>query len=153
MRQRREMPQDIQDTLNRHEKAGTYSDPEYQKATMWVYERHVCRVVPFPPEVTASFEQIGRDPTVYHTMNGPNEFFVVGTLKDWNIIPELHKINVPTLVISGHYDEATPRLRAALQGQHQGRALGDFPKFQPHAPCRGKELCMKTVGDFLDAND
>ena len=26
---------------------------------MWVYERHVCRVVPFPPEVTASFEQIG----------------------------------------------------------------------------------------------
>ena len=48
MRQRSEMPQDIQDALNKHEKAGTYSDPEYQKATMWVYERHVCRVVPFP---------------------------------------------------------------------------------------------------------
>ena len=41
-------------------------------------------------------------------MNGPNEFFVVGTLKNWNIIPELHKINVPTLIISGRHDEATP---------------------------------------------
>ena len=49
MRQRSEMPQHIQDALNKHEKAGTYGDPEYQTATMWVYERHVCRVTPFPP--------------------------------------------------------------------------------------------------------
>ena len=26
-------------------------------------------------------------------MNGPNEFFVTGTLNNWNIIPELHKID------------------------------------------------------------
>ena len=92
MRQRREMPQEIQDTLNRHEKAGTYSDPAYQAATMWVYERHVCRVVPFPPEVTETFEQVARNPTVYNVMNGPNEFFVIGTLKDWDITPELHRL-------------------------------------------------------------
>ena len=92
MRQRSEMPLHIQDALNAHETTGNYDHPDYQAATMWVYERHVCRVVPFPPEVTETFDQVTRNPTVYHTMNGPNEFFVVGTLKAWDIIPELHKI-------------------------------------------------------------
>lgn len=153
MRQRSEMPKEIQETLNAYEATGDYGNPEYQKATMWVYERHVCRVVPFPPEVTASFEQIGRDPTVYHTMNGPNEFFVVGTLKNWDIIPELHKINVPTLIISGHYDEAS---RACVQpykdnikGSHW--VIFEHSSHMPHV--EETELCMKTVGEFIAAND
>ena len=149
----REMPQDIQDALNKHEKAGTYSDPEYQKATMWVYERHVCRVVPFPPEVTATFDQIGRNPTVYHTMNGPNEFFVIGTLKDWNIIPELHKINVPTLIISGRHDEATPACVQPYADNIKGSRWVIFENSSHMPHVEEKELCMKTVGDFLDAND
>jgi L-proline amide hydrolase len=124
-RMRSLMPQTIQDALNRHEAAGTTADPEYQAATMWVYERHVCRVVPFPPEVTETFEQVTRNPTVYNVMNGPNEFFVVGTLKEWTVIDRLPQINVPTLVISGRHDEATP---ACVQ---------PFREFQPYAACRG----------------
>ena len=34
MRQRSEMPQDIQDTLTKYEKAGDYANPEYQKAAL-----------------------------------------------------------------------------------------------------------------------
>ncbi len=153
MRQRQEMPQDIQDTLDTYEKLGDYANPEYQKATMWVYERHVCRVVPFPPEVKASFDQIGRNPTVYNTMNGPNEFFVVGTLKAWNIIPELHKIGVPALIISGHYDEAT---RACVQPfkdniRDSRWVIFENSSHMPHV--EEQELCMKTVGEFIAAND
>jgi len=48
------------------------------------------------------------EPTVYHTMNGPNEFHVLGTLRDWSIIDRLHLITAPTLVIAGEFDEATP---------------------------------------------
>ncbi len=29
------------------------------------------------------------EPTVYHTMNGPNEFHVWGTLRGWSIIDRL----------------------------------------------------------------
>lgn len=153
MRQRSEMPQDIQDALNSHEAAGTYSDPEYQKATMWVYERHVCRVVPFPPEVTASFEQVARNPTVYNVMNGPNEFFVIGTLKNWNIIPELPKINVPTLVISGRYDEATPACVQPYVDQIKGaeQVIFEHSSHMPHV--EETALCMATVGAFLAKND
>lgn len=38
--------------------------------------------------------------------NGPSEFFVTGSLKTWSIVDEVHKINVPTLLINGKYDEA-----------------------------------------------
>ena len=153
MRQRSDMPQNIQDALNKHEAAGTYSDPEYQKATMWVYERHVCRVVPFPPEVTASFDQVARNPTVYNVMNGPNEFFVIGTLKSWNIIPELPKINVPTLVISGRYDEATPACVQPFVDHIKGaeQVIFENSSHMPHV--EEKALCMATVGAFLNKND
>ncbi len=153
MRQRSEMPQNIQYALNQHEAAGTYSDPEYQKATMWVYERHVCRVVPFPPEVTATFDQVTRNPTVYNVMNGPNEFFVIGTLKNWDIIPELPKINVPTLVISGRYDEATPACVQPYKDHIKGAQWVIFENSSHMPHVEEKNLCMETVGAFLNQND
>lgn len=153
MRQRSEMPQHIQDTLNKYEKFGDYENEDYKKATMWVYERHVCRVVPFPPEVTATFDQVARNPTVYYTMNGPNEFFVVGSLKNWNIIPELHKINVPTLIISGRHDEATPACVQPFKDNIKGSRWEIFENSSHMPHVEEQEKCMKTVGDFLDQND
>ena len=50
------------------------------------------------------------DPTVYHTMNGPSEFHVIGSLKTWDITDRLHEITTPTLLVSGRYDEATPHI-------------------------------------------
>lgn len=153
MRQRSLMPQHIQDALNTHEATESYDHPDYQAATMWVYERHVCRVVPFPPEVTATFEQVTRNPTVYHTMNGPNEFFVVGTLKHWDIIPELYKIDTPTLVISGRHDEATPACVEPFKSHIKGAAWVIFES-SSHMPHVEEPLfCMGVVGGFLNQND
>jgi L-proline amide hydrolase len=94
--------------LREHEDAETTDSPEYAAAMKVFYDRHVCRVVPNPPEVAAAFGSIEADPTVYHTMNGPSEFHVVGSLKDWTIVDRLPEIAVPTLVLSGAYDEAQP---------------------------------------------
>lgn len=152
-RLRAAMPVEIQDALNRHEKAGTTSDPEYQQATMAFYERHVCRVVPFPPEVTETFEQVARNPTVYNVMNGPNEFFVIGTLKTWSIIDRLPAIEVPTLIISGRHDEATP---ATVQPYKDGIKGSRWEIFEhsSHMPhVEEKEKCMQVVGAFLDQHD
>lgn len=152
-RLRADLPADVQDALNRHEKAGTTDDPEYQKATMAFYERHVCRVVPFPPEVTASFEQLARNPTVYNVMNGPNEFFVIGTLKNWSIIDRLPAIDVPTLIVSGRYDEATP---ATVQPYKDGIAGSRWEIFEhsSHMPhVEETERCMQVVGEFLARHD
>jgi len=69
---------------------------------------HVCSVVPNPPEVVATTKMLEEDPTVYNVMNGPNEFYCIGTLKNWSVVDKVHAIRVPTLLCSGRYDEATP---------------------------------------------
>lgn len=153
MRQRSEMPQDIQDALNTHEAAQDYDNRAYRAATDWVYARHVCRVVPNPPEVVASFAQLAADPTVYFTMNGPNEFFVIGTLKNWDIRPALPQIATPTLVISGRHDEATPACVEPFATLIPGArwVIFEDSSHMPHV--EEHEACMATVSAFLNDND
>ena len=47
-RLRRDLPPDVQETLTRHEAAGTTDDPEYEAAVRVFYDRHLCRVVRGP---------------------------------------------------------------------------------------------------------
>ena len=105
---RSRMPRSLEEALDRHEAAGTLQDSAYLEATKFYYDEHFCRVVPNPPEVARTFAWMAEDPTVYNTMNGPNEFYCVGTLRDWSVVNEVHKIIAPTLLISGRHDEATP---------------------------------------------
>jgi L-proline amide hydrolase len=109
-RLRADLPQDVQDALTQHEQAGTTDDPEYEAAVAVFYERHLCRVAPMPDCVMRTFAQIEANPTVYHAMNGPSEFHVVGSLRTWDITDRLHEIATPTLLVSGRYDEATPHI-------------------------------------------
>lgn len=152
-RLRADLPQDVQDTLTRHETAGTTDHADYQAATMVFYEQHVCRVVPFPPEVTASFEQAARNPTVYTLMNGPNEFHVIGTLKTWSVIDRLSAIDVPTLIISGRYDEATPATVQPFKDGIRGARWEIFEQSSHMPHVEEQADCMRVVGDFLNQND
>ncbi len=68
---RAELPPEVESALDRHEAAGTTSDPEYLAAQQVYYDLHVCRVVPNPPEVVRTFAMLAEDPTVYNVMNGP----------------------------------------------------------------------------------
>ncbi|GLW58799.1 proline iminopeptidase-family hydrolase [Kitasatospora phosalacinea] len=102
------LPPGVDETLRRHEEAGTTASHEYYKAVRVFYDRHVCRVVPWPRDYRASFLEMSEDTTVYSVMNGPSEFHVTGTLKDWSVEDCLPDVDVPTLLVSGRYDEATP---------------------------------------------
>jgi L-proline amide hydrolase len=48
-------------------------------------------------------------------MWGPSEFFATGVLADWNVESGLGEIDVPTLIVSGRHDEATPAQQRRLQ--------------------------------------
>ena len=151
-RLRGELPQDVQDTLLRHEADGSYGAPDYVAATRVFYDRHVCRV-PWPPEVARSFAAIDADPTVYHTMNGPTEFHTIGTLKNWSVIDRLHLVQAPTLLVSGRYDEATP---ATVQPYADRIAGAKWEMFEhsSHLPhVEETERWLEVVGDFLDQHD
>jgi L-proline amide hydrolase len=150
-RLRRDLPEQVQHALSRHEEAGTIDSAEYQAATSVFYEKHVCRVVPMPPEVARTFAAIAEDPTVYHTMNGPTEFHVIGTMKDWTIESRLHAIIVPTLLISGRHDEATP-LCVQPYADHIPDVRWKIFEHSSHMPhVEEKEACLAAVAEFLDA--
>ncbi|HEY7687552.1 MAG TPA: proline iminopeptidase-family hydrolase [Dongiaceae bacterium] len=147
------LPPDIQATLLKHEKAGTTDSAEYNTAMQVFYDRHVCRIKPMPAEVARSFAQIAADPTVYHTMNGPSEFHVIGSLKTWNIISEVKNITAPTLLISGRHDEATP---AVVQPFADGIKNARWEIFEnsSHMPhVEETERCLQVIGDFLAEHD
>ncbi|MDT0615648.1 proline iminopeptidase-family hydrolase [Streptomyces lancefieldiae] len=101
------LPRGVDRILRAHERAGTVDSPAYVAAVRVFNDRHVCRVRPWPPEYVATVMEIANNPTVYRTMNGPSEFHVVGTLRDWSVEDVLPDITVPTLVLSGRHDEAT----------------------------------------------
>ena len=100
-RLREALPKEVQQTLLKHEAAGTTESPDYTAAVRVFYDRHLCRLDPWPDCMNRSFRYMQEDPTVYHTMNGPSEFHVVGSLKSWSIIDRLHLIEAPTLRFPG----------------------------------------------------
>jgi L-proline amide hydrolase len=108
------LPPDVEATLRSHEAAGTTDDPAYAAACDVYYRRHVCRLDPWPDHLTDAFAWLDRDPTVYRTMNGPSEFHVTGSLKDWQSTDRLGDIDIPTLLLSGRYDQFTPALQETL---------------------------------------
>lgn len=149
-RLRNDLPADVQATLLAHEAAGTTDDPAYEAAVTVFNERHVCRVVPMPPEVKRTFDAIAADPTVYHTMNGPSEFHVIGTLKTWSVIDRLDRIAVPTLLISGRHDEATVACVQPFADRIPDVRWQIFEESSHMPHVEEKEACLAAVAAFLD---
>jgi L-proline amide hydrolase len=152
-RLRQQLPPEVEATLRRHEEAGTTDDPEYEEACMVFYQRHLCRLDPWPPEVGESFAWLERDPTVYHTMNGPSEFHVVGSLKDWQSRDQLGEIGVPTLLLSGRHDEATPALQETLAAGIPDCEWVVFEESSHMPHVEERERYMQILGDWLVRQD
>lgn len=143
------LPREVIEVLDRHEAAGTWDDPEYEAAVNVFYERHLCRVVPSPEFDARSFAKLARNPQVYRTMNGPTEFHVVGTLKDWEVGSRLHVIDEPVLLTSGRHDEATPAQKAAIRRELPHAEWVIFEQSGHLSHAEEPDRYMAVVADFL----
>ena len=119
-----QLPLKVRATLAKFEAREDYRNPKYLAAVDVFYRRHVCRLPVWPREVTYSFEHISGP--VYFTMNGPNEFTIIGTIKDWDVTDQLPTIRIPALVTVGRYDEVTPRVAESIHRGIQGSKLVRF---------------------------
>ncbi len=129
---RKKLPPDVIAVLEKYEAKGEYEAPEYQDVMLKrIYAEHLCRLDPWPDPVQRAFKHLAAP--VYNTMQGPNEFVVNGTFKDWDRWNDLPKIKVPTLLLVGRHDtmsvadiqkmgRAIPRSRVAVceNGSHLG---------------------------------
>lgn len=143
-RLRAELPPGVNETLLRHEQAGTTDSLEYAEAVAVYNKRHVNRL-----ENSPEFVLRAETGFIYNYMNGPSEFHVIGVIKDWDRTDRLGDIQVPTLIISGKYDESTPRLNEIL---HHGIPNSKWVLFEhsSHLPhVEEEEKYMRIVGEFL----
>ena len=149
-RLRSELPADVQAALDEHEAAGTTDSPEYEEAEMVFYQRHVCRLDPWPDYIVRTFTGLREHPDVYLTMQGPNEFVITGTLKEWDITGRLGEIRVPTLITAGRHDEFTPRQAEALHAEIAGSELVTFEDSSHMQFTEEPERYREVVAGFLE---
>jgi proline-specific peptidase len=118
------LPDGVRAVLDAHEAAGTTDSPEYAAACEVFYKRHLCRLDVWPDFVNRSMRFLEERGEVYRHMNGPSEFHVVGTLRDWDVTARLHEITLAALVVSGEHDEATPAInRTVAAGLAQAESV------------------------------
>jgi proline iminopeptidase len=101
-----QLPDGAGHRLKELEAAGMEASPDYEEIANSFYRAHVCRLDPWPDALLAALANTGNSLT-YQVMNGPNEFTCVGVIKDWYRKSDLDRIDMPTLVITGEYDEVT----------------------------------------------
>ena len=119
----------------------------YQVVSMEFAVRHGCRIKPFPMPALRTFAAMNRK--VYETMWGPSEFFATGNLKDWDVTARLGEIDVPTLLISGRYDEATPMQQEIMRDAIAGSEWVLLEESSHFSHVEEPERYRQALTDFL----
>ena len=147
LRLRAALPSDVIEVLDRHEKAGTYDDPEYEEAMEAYFDRHFYR----GPKPRAELEAMAaqKAPDVYRAMQGPNEWTTTGALKGWDTRDRLKEIDVPTLVARGRYDMCTDRIAAELVDGIRGAREVVFEESSHTPVLEEPDKYLEVVGEFL----
>ncbi|KUJ13707.1 proline iminopeptidase [Mollisia scopiformis] len=145
---RRKMPQDIQETMKKHEDDGTTHSVEYKEMMDVFNEKHFCKKLPFP-DFQTSLEWKAKDMTVSLTMHGPNKWVVTGSMVSWTAVPVIKNILVPTLVINGIDEGASDEAIAPfVEGIHDVKWVKlHNSTHMPH--WEEKDNYLQIVGQWL----
>jgi len=144
-----ELPLEIYQTLQRYETAGDYHHPDYEAAVLEFYKRHVCRLDPWPEPLLRTVANLNGN-AVYETMNGPNEFIVIGNLKNWDRTDRLGEITVPTLITVGRYDELTPACAETLHRGIPNSRMVIFEESAHLAHLEEADTYLQVIADFME---
>ena len=100
------LPDSIQLAIKTGEKNHDYESPAYKNANEVFSKNFGVRKTRLTSELDTSTAK--GNPFIYNYMWGPTEFTATGTLINYNRVQSLKAIKVPTLFITGEFDEARP---------------------------------------------
>jgi proline-specific peptidase len=146
------LPEPHATVLREGAERGEYDSPEYLAAVDVFYRRHLCRADPWPEPLQKSSDQMEGN-QVYATMNGPTEFDVIGSLREWDRTADLGTIAAPTLVTCGAYDELTPACSQTIVSGIPGARMELFAESAHVAHLEEPERYNRVVADFLTEVD
>ncbi|RRN63864.1 proline iminopeptidase-family hydrolase [Caulobacter sp. 602-1] len=99
------LPDDYASRIHALETAGKTGTPEYAALAQQFYDNFLLRTPP-SPDAAVSFEALAKS-IAYRVLNGPNEFTIIGKIKDWDRRADLKAITQPCLITTGQFDEVT----------------------------------------------
>lgn len=102
---------------------------------------------PLPDDV---LEILTAENQVYEVMWGKNELAITGNLKSWERTAELSQISLPTLVISGEFDESTPLINRTMHEKLK-RSQWVLIEECSHLPMLENPVAyLRHLKDFID---
>lgn len=130
--------------------SGRFDAPDYQNAVSEFWGRYVFRH-PVQADLDSSLASFNQ--RIYEYMQGPSEFTITGTLKDYDATALLPEIKVPALVTAGEFDEVGPELvrghATLIPGARFELIAGAAHLTTWDAP----EATVRVVREFLHAAD
>ncbi len=142
-----DLPGDARAAIRECEASGNFSSPKYQDTMTVFYNRHVCRMEPWPDCLNRTFEKLGLP--VYEQMWGPSEFTVTGTLREYDCTPRLGGIAVPVLFTCGEHDEAAPATTAHYASLVPDAEVAVFADASHEHHLEKTDEYLGTVREFL----
>ena len=141
------LPKETQKVINLCHEIGATDSKVYSKAVMAYYLKHVLRNKKKLLSSDKPKNPNGED--IYMTMWGPSEFKPTGTLKTYNKVAKLKTIRVPTLIICGEHDEATPTTGIKYANMIKGCSFSEI-KGASHSIWNEKPMQLaKTISEFI----
>lgn len=144
------LPKAMQLAVKKAEASGKYDDAAYQKAIEQFYALYLYRH-PVKEDLDSTFATFNEG--IYRYMQGPSEFTITGTLKNYDSTPFLSQIKVPTLFTVGEFDEVGPEL---VKGFATKTPNAQFIQFagSAHLTCwDARDENVKVVREFLRSAD
>lgn len=97
-----------QAAIARAEASGDFQTPDYAAATEAFYALHIVRHPTAETQVLWERALAGVGQDCYVAMNGPSEFSITGSLRTFDRMADLGRLERPVLYLCGEFDTCTP---------------------------------------------
>lgn len=138
----------IQTTIRESIAANTFDTYEFKRANYVYYKNFIRR----KPRIMTPYhvDPVAGNSEMYSYMWGASEFTALGTLKNYERLDRLDEIKVPTLWITGEYDEARP---STVKYYHSLTPFSEFRMITDaaHATMHdNQEENVRVIKEFLE---
>ncbi len=144
------LPDSTQRAIRRAEAARKYDGRQYQAAINEFWGRYVYRHT-VKADLDSTFATV--NDRIYNYLQGPSEFTITGTLKNYNATDLLPRIAVPTLFTTGEFDEVGPELVRAFAAKVGGARFVEFPGAAHVTTWDARDENVRVEREFLRAAD
>lgn len=135
-----------QRAIKAREADGNFAAPDYQAANSEFLGKYGMRA-PMGPDLDSTLNSY--NPAIYEYMQGPSEFTITGTIKDYDAKPFLPQVKVPLLYTVGEFDEAHPPTIRKFATLTPGAKVAIIPNAAHLTTWDNPAEMLRVVREFL----